>query len=125
MVHQSRSVSAHQRQELRRRARRMRHEPSHTEWLLWEQLRCGKQGVVFRRQVVLQGYIVDFYACAAKLVVEVDGGWHSNRAHRDARRERVLHAAGYRVLHVPAEQVLHSLPAVVAQIRAALGEVTS
>ena len=122
MVHQSRSVSAHQRQELRRRARRMRHEPSHTEWLLWEQLRCGKQGVVFRRQVVLQGYIVDYYACTAKLIVEVDGGWHSNRLRRDARRERVLRGAGYRMLRVTAEDVLHSLPSVVARIREALAE---
>ena len=122
MVHQSRSVSFHQRKELRSRARRMRHEPSHTEWLLWEQLRCGRQGGVFRRQVVLQGYIADYYACAAKLIVEVDGGWHSKRAQRDARRDRALRVAGYRVLRVAAEHVLHSLPSVLARVRVALAQ---
>jgi very-short-patch-repair endonuclease len=123
MVHQARSVSSHRRKVLRQRARRMRHEPSHTEWLLWQELRCRKQGVVFRRQVVLQGYIADFYASSAGLIVEVDGGWHATRSRRDARRDRVLGAAGYRVLRVTAEEVLHSLPTVVAQVRAALAEV--
>ena len=85
-----------------------------------QKLRGGKQGVVFRRQVVLQGYIVDFYACAAQLVVEVDGEWHGSRASADARRDRVLAAAGYRVLRLSAERVLSALPEVVASIRAAV-----
>ena len=122
MVHQSRSVSSHQRRQLRERARGMRHEPTHSEWVLWQALRSRGLGVSFRRQVVLQGYIVDFYACAAKLIVEVDGGWHSNRLRRDARRERVLRGAGYRMLRVTAEEVLQGLPSVVARIREALAE---
>jgi very-short-patch-repair endonuclease len=92
----------------------------HSEWLLWQALRCRQLGVSFRRQVVLQGYIADFYASTAGLIVEVDGSWHSNRAQRDARRERVLCAAGYRVLHVTGDEVLHSLPTVVSRIRTAL-----
>jgi very-short-patch-repair endonuclease len=88
--------------------------------LLWQALRCQRLSVSFRRQVVLQGCIVDFYASAAGLIVEVDGSWHSHRAQRDARRERLLRAAGYHVLHVTAEEVLHSLPNVVNRIRAAL-----
>ncbi len=77
MVHRSRSVSSHQRKVVRQRARRMRHEPSRGEWVLWQALRCSQLGVAFRRQVVLQGYIADYYACVAQLIVEVDGGWHA------------------------------------------------
>jgi very-short-patch-repair endonuclease len=40
---------------------------------------------------------VDFYASAAKLVVEVDGAWHGERTAADRRRDRVLGAFGYRV----------------------------
>jgi len=40
----------------------------------------------------------------------------------DARRERTLQAAGYRVLRVTAEEVQQSLPGVVACIRAAVAE---
>ena len=105
---------------LRRRARRMRHEPSHGEWLLWEQLRSSRQGVAFLRQVFLQGFVADFYACAARLIVEVDGASHVGRAHADARRDRVLVAAGYRVLRVPEQDVLSALPRVMARIRAAI-----
>jgi len=119
-VQQSWSVSSHQQQVLRRRAQRMRHAPTHSEWLLWSKLCRGQQGVVFLRQVVLRDYIVDYYACAAGSVVEVDGPSHSGRARADARGDRVIMAAGYRVLRVSEQEVLSSLPTVVARIRAAL-----
>jgi len=122
MVHQQRLVSSHQRQVLRSRARRMRHEPTPTEWQLWQALRCGQLGVSFRRQVVLQGYITDFYASAVRLIVEVDGGWHDHRVQKDARRERILQAAGYRLLRATAAEVLGALPSVVARIRPAVAE---
>ena len=122
MVHRSRSVSSHQRWMLRQRARRMRHEPSQGEWLLWQGLRCSRQGVAFRRQVVLQGYIADFYACSVRVIVEVDGAWHSGRVRADARRDRVLASAGYRVLRVAEQDVLSALAQVVARIRQAIEE---
>jgi very-short-patch-repair endonuclease len=98
----------------------MRHEPSRGEWLLWQVLCRSQQGVAFRRQVVLQGYVADFYACAVRLIVEVDGAWHYGRARSDARRDRVLAAAGYRVLRVAEQEVISALPTVVARIRAAV-----
>ena len=122
MVQASRSVSTHQRQLLRQRARVMRHAPTETEHLLWQVLRAGRLGVTFRRQVVLQGYVADFYACSHKLIAEVDGNWHAKRQARDARRERTLRASGYRLLHVTASEVAHSLPLVVTRVRQALGQ---
>jgi very-short-patch-repair endonuclease len=98
----------------------MRHEPTATEWQLWQALRRNQLGVAFRRQVVLQGYITDFYASASGLIVEVDGSWHGQRAAKDARRDRVLASAGYRVLHVTGTEVQQALPTVLARIRAAL-----
>jgi very-short-patch-repair endonuclease len=120
MVQRSRFVSSAQRHLLRRRAQRMRHEPTQTEWLLWQSLRGGQQGVTFRRQVVLQGYIADYYASAVRLIVEVDGAWHVPRAAADRRRDRVLAAAGYRILCVSTECILTSLPEVLTCIRAAV-----
>jgi very-short-patch-repair endonuclease len=98
----------------------MRHEPTQTEWQLWQALRCRQLGVSFWRQVVLQGYVADLYASEVRLIVEVDGSWHGKREQKDARRERTLHAAGYRVLRVTAEEVSHSLSGVAARIRAAV-----
>ena len=56
-----------------------------------------------------------------RLVVEVDGGYHSRQASADARRDRALRRQGYRVLHLPAEMVMRQLPQAVALITAALG----
>jgi very-short-patch-repair endonuclease len=68
------SASQHHRQLwLAQHAHRMRIAPSEPERVLWLALRAGQLGVQFRRQVVVQGYIVDFFAPAARLVVEVDG----------------------------------------------------
>jgi hypothetical protein len=53
---------------------------------------------------------------------EVDGAWHSGRARADPRRDRVLAAAGYRVLRVAEQNVPSALPQVVARIRAAIQE---
>jgi very-short-patch-repair endonuclease len=47
-----------------------------SEAALWELVRRGRTGVWFRRQVVIDGYIVDFVAPAARLIVEVDGAYH-------------------------------------------------
>jgi hypothetical protein len=48
------------------------------ERALWRELRGGRLGVPFRRQVVLGNpYIADFVAPALRLVVEVDGDIHA------------------------------------------------
>jgi very-short-patch-repair endonuclease len=85
--------------------------------------RCGavSSGVRFRRQAVIGDSIVDFLAPAVSLVVEVDGGYHSRRCGADARRDRCLERAGYRVLRFEAQQVMADLPGVLALILEQLG----
>ena len=103
-------------------ARRMRKQPTDSERLLWAELSGGKLGVWFRRQVVVGTSIVDFLAPARKLVVEVDGGYHADvrRRRADARRDKRLVHAGFRVLRLPAELVLRQLPAAVQRVKDAL-----
>jgi very-short-patch-repair endonuclease len=90
---------------LHARASAMRAAPTTSEALLWEALRGSRLGVGFRRQVPIGRYIVDFCAPSARLVVEVDGGYHAERARADARRHRALLELGYRVVRVPAALV--------------------
>jgi very-short-patch-repair endonuclease len=100
----------------------MRREPTASERALWEALRGSQLGVGFRRQAVVAGCIVDFLAPSRRLVVEVDGGYHRSPAQRrsDARRDRVLERAGYRVVRVSAEHVLTDLAQAVALVGSAL-----
>ena len=58
------------------RAKELRREMTPAENLLWKEVRANKLGVHFRRQQVIQGFIVDFYCHRAGLVVEVDGDVH-------------------------------------------------
>ena len=108
------------RQRLAPRARSMRLSPTPSEEALWAVLRRGQLGVRFRRQVLLGPFIVDFFAPAASLVVEVDGGIHRTQVHRDALRDAALHARGLRVLRIDAELVLHDVAGAIARIRSAL-----
>ena len=81
---------------------------------------CVSCSLAFKCQVTVDRYIVDFLAPAAKLVVEVDGGVHSLRRTRDARRDRVLQRLGYRVLRIDAELVRTQWSEAVALICASL-----
>jgi adenine-specific DNA-methyltransferase len=103
------------------RASAMRAAPTPSEARLWQAICCRKLGVSFKRQFVIGSFIVDFCAPAAHVVVEVDGSYHARRSTADARRERALVRAGYRVLRLQAELVLSELPLAVALVRQALG----
>jgi very-short-patch-repair endonuclease len=98
----------------------MRRAPTLSEARLWACLSGGQLGVGFRRQVVLGEHIVDFFAPACRLVVEVDGAYHARRCRADARRDAVLAALGYRVLHLEAELVMRELSVALERIRVAL-----
>jgi very-short-patch-repair endonuclease len=107
-------------QQLTAHAHRMRSAPSEPERVLWQALRAAQLGVRFRRQVALHGFIVDFFAPAARLVVEVDGAQHTRQRGADKRRDRALEAAGLRVLRLPAALVTCRLPAALQLVAHAL-----
>ena len=110
---------------LRAAAARNRAGSTPAEAALWQALRGGQLGVWFRRQVpLLDRYIADFYAPSARLVVEVDGGYHTAPARRraDGRRERLLAQAGLRVLRLSNALVLEARPDAVELVRRALRE---
>ena len=101
-------------------AHQMRQAPTDSEARLWRALRASQLGVAFRRQVPLLGFIADFYAPSLRLIVEVDGGYHSRRRAADASRDRKLTRLGYRVVRLEAELVLGDLSAAVELVREAL-----
>ena len=95
----------------------MRAAPTPSEAVLWRHLRGDALGVRFRRQVVVGPFILDFYSAAARLAVEVDGGIHTARSERDARRDAALAADGIRVVRVSDTDIVKDLPTVLAALR--------
>ena len=104
---------------LKEPSRALRKEMTEAEQALWLRLR-RKQilGVQFYRQKPIGPYIVDFYAPAAKLIIEVDGGQHFEKAHaeKDAVRDSILKREGLLVLRFDNRQVLFEMDAVLAEI---------
>ena len=90
------------------------------EVLLWQRFKGAPQGIAFRKQHPIGGYRADFYCAAAKLVIEVDGMAHDigDRPVRDAARTQALSEKGYRVVRIPAADVLHDADGVAASILA-------
>ena len=109
---------------LESRARYMRFNLTFPEQLLWQAIRGRQLGCVFRRQVPIgRRYIADFCAPKARVVVEVDGGWHTTRRKADARRDEALRRLGYRVVRVEAKLVMRDLPGAVARVAEKLAAV--
>lgn len=102
------------------RARWLRRNPTVSEHRLWLELRGKRLGVQFRRQVILGNYIVDLLASSIWLVIEIDGGYHAERARLDAKREARLRRAGYQVLRLPAGLVLRQPRVAVECVRVAI-----
>lgn len=77
----------------------LRKNQTDAELRLWQQLRHRRfQNFKFRRQQILQGYIVDFVCLEKKLVIELDGGQHTDQIEYDQRRTKKLEKDGFRVL---------------------------
>jgi very-short-patch-repair endonuclease len=90
----------------------MRHEPTDAESKLWHEIRDRRlEQIKFRRQMPIIGYIVDFVCLEAKLIVELDGGQHSESAY-DANRDAALKAIGFRVLRFWNDEVLRDIDGV-------------
>jgi very-short-patch-repair endonuclease len=105
-------------------ARTLRANLTDSEQRLWSRLR-RKQilGVQFYRQKPIGQYVVDFYAPAVRLVVEVDGGQHLEPEHakRDRQRTGRLQSQGLKILRFTDHEVLLELDAVVEAIFTAVG----
>ena len=108
------------------RARTLRRQSSDAESVLWRHLRARRlMGYKFRRQVVIEPYIVDFVCLEAGLIIEADGGQHSAQQSYDAMRTIRLESMGYRVMRFWNHEVVGELQGVLDQIRAALIEAPS
>ncbi|HZF43903.1 MAG TPA: DUF559 domain-containing protein [Sphingomonadaceae bacterium] len=101
--------------ELGTRAKRMRHEATPAEVVLWRHVSNSQLGgFKFRRQSVIAPYIVDFLCPARALIVEVDGETHDIQI--DAQRTASLESRGYVVLRYTNAEVLHETEGVLISI---------
>ena len=86
------------------KARDLRRQQTEAERVLWAHLGNRQlAGAKFRRQQPIGPYIVDFVTFGRRLIIEVDGGHHSERNTKAADEERDRLAPEQRV---PGHEVL-------------------
>lgn len=103
------------------KARELRKNSTDAEKKLWNHLRLRQLGgYKFRRQHPLGPYIVDFICLEKRLLIEVDGGQHSERVDYDKERTAWLEAQGFRVLRFWNNEILNEIDVVKEVIAEAL-----
>ena len=102
---------------MNRQARALRRQMTEAEKVMWSKLRDRRlDGVKFKRQKPIAGYIVDFVALDLKLIVEIDGGQHAERVEEDAVRTKVLEESGYHVVRFWNHDVLRNIEGVLESL---------
>jgi 5-methyltetrahydrofolate--homocysteine methyltransferase len=105
--------------DLKIRARELRDQMTEAETLLWNIVSGKKfEGYKFRRQHIIDQYIVDFVCLKANLIIEVDGKFHDEEAQKekDASRTEILQSYGFKVIRFTNEDVLTNLDSVLHTI---------
>jgi very-short-patch-repair endonuclease len=99
-------------------ARKMRSEQTAAEKRLWHHIRERQlSGYKFRRQQVIDRFIVDFYCSEAKLIIEVDGEIHLKQKEQDKARDRFLQEIGYQVIRFSNQDIQNNLPFVLDKVQ--------
>ena len=98
-------------------AKQLRKNCTHTEQHLWYFLRAKRlNGYKFKRQYVIDNYIVDFICIEHKLVIELDGSQHMDALDYDLKRTNYLNNKGYKVLRFWNHDVLQNTDSVLREI---------
>jgi very-short-patch-repair endonuclease len=105
---------------LTKAARRLRLRMTNAERKLWFALMDRRfEAFKFRRQVPVGPYIADFLCFKSRLIVEVDGGQHSD-SRRDLERDAWLAQNAFRVVRFWNNDALQNLEGVLTQLAAEL-----
>ena len=91
-----------------KKAQENRDNPTEAEALLWEQLKSKKLEHKFRRQHLINDFIVDFVCLSKKLIIEVDGGYHlaAKQQISDEERTKVLENEGFEIIRFKNQEVI-------------------
>ena len=103
-----------------RQARTLRKNMTEAEKVLWEHLRNRRlAGLKFRRQQIIEGYVVDFFCHELKLVVETDGEIHNTpeQKEKDKKRRNTFNSRGLKEIRFKNREVLNNISTVLDKIK--------
>ena len=80
-------------------ARELRKKQTIAEQIMWEELRNRKYfNFKFKRQYLIEGYIIDFYCPRLKLAIEIDGSVHLQQIKEDKLRQEDIEVKGIKFI---------------------------
>jgi phosphoribosylanthranilate isomerase len=100
-------------------AKNNRLNPTDAEDFLWKQISGNKLGVRFKRQHPIAYFIADFYCHKARLIIEVDGGYHNipSQYEYNSNRDFELEELGLKVIRFSNEEVLFDIENTIQKIK--------
>lgn len=85
---------------------------------VWELLRDRRLfGLKFRRQHVIEGFVVDFYCLERKLAIEIDGRIHDRKQDYDRLRQQEIEAKSNTVIRVKNEEIFDNCSILIKRIK--------
>ena len=102
-------------------ARQLRQEQTPAEEKVWRVLRDKQfMGLKFRRQHVVEGFVVDFYCPEHKLAIELDGGIHNKQKDYDQLRQQEIESKFNTVIRVKNEEIADDCAVLLQKIKEAI-----
>jgi len=99
-------------------AKKLRAHPTKAEWCLWGKIRRNNLNYRFYRQKPIGDYIVDFYCPKARLIIEIDGGYHFTEVGKgnDKVRDEYMKSLGLVTTMFPNSEVINNTNKVVESL---------
>ena len=104
---------------LKEYSQKLCHNQTQAENRLWFFLRANRLSFLkFRRQQVIENFIVDFYCAKYKLIIEIDGDEHFTEEHKiyDNERSKILSVKGYKILRYTNREIANWIDTVLEDI---------
>lgn len=105
-------------------ARNLRTNQTEAEKIVWSRLRNRQfMNLKFKRQVPIEGYVVDFLCQERGIIVELDGGQHEG-SKIDQMRTEILESCGFLVKRYWNNDVMKNIDGVLVDLQGALNTLT-
>lgn len=93
--------------------------PTEAEATIWNYIKASQLGLRYRPQHIIGDYIADFACIPIKLIIEIDGLYHSlpQQQISDEQRTSWLEKRGWKVIRFTNEEIFSNLDSVLDTIK--------
>ena len=99
-------------------ARILRKDQTKAEKIIWELLRNRKfMDLKFRRQHVIEGFVLDFYCHELRLGLEIDGSVHLKKKEYDALRQNIIESEGITIIRIANNEITKDKKSILVKLK--------